>query len=301
MAQPPADVWSLGATAYHALAGHPPYEVGDNVMGALYRIVHEEPPRLPDAGWLGPMLECTMDREPSRRWPMHQVRDFLAGGPLAAGGVPTATATAPTAVVTAATSPGDGGAGGTQVLAPAPSPVPPAPAPVHRRGPGGAVLGVLLALAVVAVFLLFAWLFGAFDGNGSSSEADSGPGPTTSESTDTDSTPSAPTSSASDPAEQETAMEAFATSFVQTAISDSHAGFDQLTKDYQRASGGYGGYKKFWDQWDSAQVSDVQADADAGTVSYSIRYEGKGAFSDRVTLDLEPDGDSFLISGATSG
>ena len=35
-----ADVWSLGATAFHALAGNPPYEVGDNLMGALYRILH---------------------------------------------------------------------------------------------------------------------------------------------------------------------------------------------------------------------------------------------------------------------
>ena len=53
MATAAADVWSLGATAYHALAGTPPYEVGDNLMGALYRIVHEEPPHLANAGWLG--------------------------------------------------------------------------------------------------------------------------------------------------------------------------------------------------------------------------------------------------------
>ena len=28
-ASPASDVWSLGATLFHALAGHPPYEVGD--------------------------------------------------------------------------------------------------------------------------------------------------------------------------------------------------------------------------------------------------------------------------------
>jgi serine/threonine protein kinase len=55
-----ADVWSLGATTFHALAGHPPYEVGDNVMGALYRIVHEDPPRLLSAGWLAPLLVMTL-------------------------------------------------------------------------------------------------------------------------------------------------------------------------------------------------------------------------------------------------
>jgi len=59
-----SDVWSLGASLYHALAGHPPYEVSDNVLGALYRIVHEEPPRVDEPGWLGPLLRATMCRDP---------------------------------------------------------------------------------------------------------------------------------------------------------------------------------------------------------------------------------------------
>src|SRR3954447_4379406 len=59
-----SDVWSLGATTFHALAGRPPYDVGENLLGALYRIVHEEPPRLgPAAGWLAPMLLATMAQE----------------------------------------------------------------------------------------------------------------------------------------------------------------------------------------------------------------------------------------------
>src|SRR6478609_2935875 len=70
-----SDVWSLGATLFHALAGHPPYEVGENVLGAMYKIVHEEPPRLQNAGWLAPMLDATMCREPAGRWSMAQVGD----------------------------------------------------------------------------------------------------------------------------------------------------------------------------------------------------------------------------------
>src|SRR3954451_21355116 len=64
-----SDVWSLGATTYHAIAGSPPYAVGENLLGALYRIVHEEPPRLgPAAGWLAPMLLTTMAQESEDRW-----------------------------------------------------------------------------------------------------------------------------------------------------------------------------------------------------------------------------------------
>ena len=60
-----SDVWSLGATLCHALTGKPPYEVGDNVMGALYRIVHEDPPRPDNAGWLRPLLAASMVKDPA--------------------------------------------------------------------------------------------------------------------------------------------------------------------------------------------------------------------------------------------
>ena len=42
--------------------------------------MHEEPPRLDDAGWLAPVLEHTMARDPADRWSMAQVRDFLDQG-----------------------------------------------------------------------------------------------------------------------------------------------------------------------------------------------------------------------------
>ena len=72
-----SDVWSLGATAFHALSGRPPYDVGDNVLGALYRIVHEEPPRLEDGGWLTPFVSAAMTRDPALRWTMGEVSAFL--------------------------------------------------------------------------------------------------------------------------------------------------------------------------------------------------------------------------------
>ncbi len=76
-----SDVWSLGASLYQALAGHPPYDTSDNVLSAMYRIVHDPPPRLPGAGWPEDLLEHTMATDPADRWPMSRVRDYLSAGP----------------------------------------------------------------------------------------------------------------------------------------------------------------------------------------------------------------------------
>src|SRR5690606_17219080 len=76
-ATPASDVWSLGATLYHLLAGRPPYDVGDNVLSTMYRIVHEDPPRLPGRGRLNEILERTMAMDPEHRWTMDQVHDAL--------------------------------------------------------------------------------------------------------------------------------------------------------------------------------------------------------------------------------
>ena len=130
-AQDSSDVWSLGASLFHALTGHPPYEVSDNVLGALYRIVHEEPPRVPEPGWLGPVLAATMHRDPAERWPMARVRDFLQLGPDGAG---VTLVTDPTAG-TVDTEPGHH----TQELATVPpvntGPQPVVPAPTPRARP----------------------------------------------------------------------------------------------------------------------------------------------------------------------
>jgi hypothetical protein len=96
-------------------------------------------------------------------------------------------------------------------------------------------------------------------------------------------------------------MAGFAQNYLATATSDTRAGFDQLTTSYQRASGGYGGYRGFWGQIASASVSDVVADPEAMTVSYHVRYTKKSGqtFEDDVTLQLVQNDGGFLIDGAT--
>jgi serine/threonine protein kinase len=43
-----ADVYSLGATLYHALAGHPPF-LGAGVGEVIQRVMMEDPEPLPDS------------------------------------------------------------------------------------------------------------------------------------------------------------------------------------------------------------------------------------------------------------
>ncbi|MFI2707640.1 serine/threonine-protein kinase, partial [Nocardioides sp. CER28] len=82
LATPASDVWSLGGSLYQALTGRPPYDLGDNVVAGLVRIVHDEPPRLPPgSGPLATVLAATMVKEPERRWTAAQVCAFLDANP----------------------------------------------------------------------------------------------------------------------------------------------------------------------------------------------------------------------------
>lgn len=263
-----SDVWSLGATLFHALAGHPPYEVGDNVLGALYRIVHEDPPRLgAEAGRLAPVLEATMCQEPDQRWSMTQVRDVLAGG-----------ASAPVPVV-------------APVAAPAPAPEPTQaiavpPVPARRRS---LLLPAVLLVTVVVVVLLAVWWAGLDDD--APEQADGGrntPSPSASS--------SAPPTDAARTAD---GMTTFIEDYLATVTADPQTTWTRLTPAFQDASGNFGQYQRFWRTIDSAQVVSAEADPDNGTVSYRVEYEhADGSTStDDVTLRLEGTDGDYLIAG----
>jgi eukaryotic-like serine/threonine-protein kinase len=284
-----SDVWSLGATLYHALAGHTPYDVSENLMGGLYRIVHEEPPRLEHAGWLAPVLEHTMTRDPADRWTMRQVRDFLDQGH------DVTIHPAPAAAVDL---------DGTRVLEPArsePVGVPPitsdpgllatpvaAEAPRRRRRPLWPWAAAVVLLVAVVVL---GWM-ALTTGNGGGGDNQAGGGRSSS--------PSSPkTSGSSVPNVQAAAMEDFISTYLATVTQDDHATYAMLTPTFQQESGKFGGYHGFWKKVESATPSNIQADPVAMTVSYDVDYvktDGSTS-SDHVTLQLEKNGSSYLIAG----
>jgi eukaryotic-like serine/threonine-protein kinase len=297
-----SDVWSLGATLYHALTGTPPFDVKDNMVAALYRIVHEDPPRLEDAGWLAPVLEATMARDPDHRWSMAQVRDFLLQGPdsattqvVPAQAPPT---TAPLIGVGAA-------AAATPETAPAPdiAPTPSADDEPERR-PRRRAAGLLVGGAAALVAALLIWLAVGLGDEGDTEQAGSADSSASESPTSEEESPGEGQETAEEPAdepaEEPTTEEltSFATDYVPTAISDPDTSWQMLTPRFQEQSGGREGYDRWWDQFSSAEISNVSVDPDAMTVTYTADYrytDGRQA-TDTVTLRLVERGGDLLIA-----
>ncbi len=283
-ATPASDVWSLGATLYHAVSGRPPYDVGDNLIGALYKIVHEDPPRLPDVHPMAGLVSVMMKRDIEQRWSMSQVRDELAR--MARGH--DSTVAAPPVVLR---SPDPTGVLPAVSTARVP---PPPPSPRPRRGAVG--WGLLAAVAVVAiasVALAYVWA-----GRGTP-EALPDETPGSSQTAETpDSTAPAPASVEKTREEIKEEMDTFITSYIATVTSDPAAAFEQLTPEFKRASGGYEGYIGYWGTVRSAEVLEVQSDPSDRTVGYTVRYvmESGRENTEQVRLQLQEQGDGYLIA-----
>jgi eukaryotic-like serine/threonine-protein kinase len=284
-----SDVWSWGATLFHLLAGRPPYDVHDNLMGALYRIVHEEPPRLANAGWLAPALEHTMTRRPEDRWSMAEVREFLdrAGDvtiqptPLAAFDDDATRLIEPTPAIAVPPVEAD-----PEIADPVPAT---ASRPGRTRSPWAWVAAAAVLVAVGAI--VAAALAGH---NGPSSATADSP-------LRSSSAPSSPSLSPATGAgiDQGAAMRSFLTRYLSMATSDRKAAFAMLTKPYQSASGGFAGYDGFWRTIATAKALAVSPDPAELTVTYDVAYtktDGEHS-TEHHTLQLVRHGSTYLISG----
>ncbi|WP_435771145.1 protein kinase domain-containing protein [Nocardioides sp. SYSU DS0651] len=330
-ATPASDVWSFGATLYHALAGRPPYhrEDEDNaVLAVLYRIVHEEPPRLPSAGWLAPLLEMTLTHDPAGRPSMAEVRDFLYAR--------TPDVSRPTLFLPSAESPAPeelAGSPGLATVAVAAGTVETRRPPVAQRGarsrrnhpPRRAVTGlrrtVVVAAAVATVLLVTGLTFalGTSDDGGGQSGATAAPSDTVPASGSDEPSPTEPFPQATDDAasdeappqddpttdapptyEPPTAAELrdFARTYVRTAERNPTAGFRMLTPGYQNRSPRY---DEFWGSMSNPRILELAADPAAMTVTYTYRYRfpGAGTRTERVTLELVKRDGRLLIADAS--
>jgi serine/threonine protein kinase len=297
-ATPASDVWSWGATLFHALEGHPPYQVGDNVLGALYRIVHEEPPRAAAAGWLAPVLTATMAREPAQRWPMTSVHEFLERGP---GAQPVAGGLADIGLAEPLKTRSYDGGGSTRVLPPSTATAPPA-SPPTAPPPGGPARArrpwaiVVAAAVVVVIAMVIAFAIGLHDGgggDGGSGAASGGSGSPSASAGHSDS--AGPSSSADAPTED--GMTSFIRDYIDTAVSDPSSAFEMLTPEFQRQSGGLRGYESFWGDVHNAKIESISADPDSLQVTYRYRYNRPGGpTTDDVTLQLVHQDGQYLIA-----
>lgn len=269
-----SDVWSLGATLFHVLSGRPPYDMGDNVLSGLYRIVHEDPPRLPEAGWMAPLLDATLVRDPRRRWSMVEVRDFLAG----AGG--RAAVPAPVAEPE-----------GTQETATLPS----SDRPFWRRPEGVLLAGLLASLVLVA------GVFAFFIGRGPLTDAAADRPSDTPAASPSKASPSRSASpsqaAAAAPKPTSRGMESFIRGYVAAISTNPDAAWPMLTPKFQRESGGLEKYRSFWGDVGAAQILDVSADPSTLVVSYRVRFDHFGTGRRATVLDLVFDRGTYRING----
>ncbi len=281
-----SDVWSLGATLFHAVAGRAPYDMGQNVLGGLYRIVHDDPPRLPDDHPLAAVLAGMMQKDPDERWPVERVRDELRRAASGTGAATSADDRPDSeATLTLGAVPGPAAA----ATSPQPPRTPPsAPATSSPRRDGLPLARIATVAALVLLLGLGAWLLWPDDGDsdstaeepaGQSQEPEPSDTPSSEQPTDDPTTeptteePTAePTTDEPSAAGGAAAMQAFVDDYFSRVTSDPESTFELLTPEFQAQSGGFDDYSGFWSTIESATASDIRADVEAMAVSYTIDY-----------------------------
>ncbi|MFD3697987.1 serine/threonine-protein kinase [Streptomyces sp. NPDC058646] len=144
-----SDLWSLGATLFTAVEGHPPFS-GSGSWAVFVAVATEEPATTVRAGELAPVLTGLLRKDPAQRLTAEEAYELLAG-PAGEGGL-SRPDPAPTSASTLrlGTAPGAGhGAGG---------PTPPAAGPARPARRRGYVLGGLAAVVAVALIAMPWWL-----------------------------------------------------------------------------------------------------------------------------------------------
>jgi hypothetical protein len=262
-----ADVWTVGALLFHAMAGHRPYDHSP-----------ETPARLRRAGWLGPVVELALSRDPAARPQMAEVASYLQAHET------PPPAPEPTLVLTPDEPALDARPSDVRTL------------PPERRT---RLVALVLAATVLVLALIAAALLLGSPGNDPAAAPP--PGGATSSSAVVPTT--SPTAASTTPAATPTAgtLEAFARTYVMAASRDPRAGFRYLTPAYQRASPDY---RRFWASVGDPRILRVSADPRRMTTTYTYRYTLPGprhriSRTETVTLRLVRQDGALRIAGAS--
>ncbi|MFD4569193.1 serine/threonine-protein kinase [Streptomyces sp. NPDC058467] len=95
--EPSSDLFSLGATLYHLVAGHAPFH-RDSLMATLSAVALEEPPPLGGIGELGRLIEGLLEKDPERRLTVAEAQRMLYGATGEAHAEPAARTAGPAPV-----------------------------------------------------------------------------------------------------------------------------------------------------------------------------------------------------------
>ena len=266
-----SDVFGLGATLYTAVEGRPPFGLDDNAYALLHKAATDEVDPPTQAGPLTALLMRLLARDPAARPTAAQARDALAdiaAGPPGAEQPPTAVLAGPPA------GPAKVAAGRAE---PASST---ADTRSRRRSP---VLLLLLALVLLGGGLTAALLIG----RPSDSGADPAAQPVTPVPTATTPTPIAapttpprpqpptaqpqPTAPPPAPAPS-TDPVAFVRGYYALLPGNTDAAWPLLSPSAQRASGGRGGFDRFYAGMESVTLQDV-TDMGDGVVRATVAFE----------------------------
>ncbi|MFI6027305.1 serine/threonine-protein kinase [Amycolatopsis magusensis] len=269
-----SDVFSLGATLYHAVEGAPPFGVGENQIALLYRVANGEFPPPEHAGPLHGLLSRMLDVDPAARPEMTAVAAEL-----------TLVTEAKTVQIAPAQL--GGGGGGSRLR------------PILLA----CVIVVLIAGGVVAVLLMNR------DETPedpppvaqSTSEAAPPPPPPPASSAPPESSAAPPSSSAPPPSSpapnpEQTPQQAV-TDYYNLLPGNTETAYGLLSdRMKQSRAKTYGDYAAFWGGMSDVQVSNVSATGN-NTVSVSIVYTRSNGATEREqhTYTLVQSGGKWLI------
>lgn len=303
---PASDVWALGATAYAAVEGHPPFPTHENPLAMLAEIARSTAPRPERAGPLRPLLARMLDPDPAGRPTMAEVERALAD--LAAE--ETVSFPLP-AVVDEPTV-----AGPVAAPEPAAYAAPGPPLGAERRRRWLPLLAAAVLVAVVGIGVALAR--GGDDPADRQPDAAGSAEPTPSEQATPEQTEEAPEQTEEAPAPEEpgtaapetedgdgadetepgaaSSPEQFVVDYYSLLPDDTEAAWPLLGPAVQAEIGSYEDYDGFWRTIDAVEVTGTETEGEQ-TVLVTLSYtSGGGSESEQRRLGLERDGDGWVIA-----